>query len=116
MPMVVAGVMSPNATPYESLQAAVARAGSQSALARICGISQTAVWKWLQSSKRLPAEYCLAVEAATGVSKHLLRPDIYPADLSSISLLVDDASGSVGPGAPTVAYDRGALLHRKAGA
>ena len=114
--MVVAGFMSPNATPYESLQAALARAGSQSALARICGISQTAVWKWLQSSKRLPAEYCLAVEAATGVSKHLLRPDIYPADLSSISLPVDDASGSLGASAPTVAYDRSALLHRKAGA
>lgn len=114
MPMVVAGVMSP-ATPFESLQAAVARAGSQSALARICSVSQTAVWKWLQSSKRLPAEYCLAVEAATGVSKHLLRPDIYPADLSSVSLPADDASGSVGPGGPTVAYDRATLLHRKAG-
>jgi DNA-binding transcriptional regulator YdaS (Cro superfamily) len=104
--------MSPNATPYESLQAAVARAGSQSALARVCGVSQTAVWKWLQSTKRLPAEYCLTVEAATGVSKHLLRPDIYPADLSSISLPVDDASGSVGPGGPTVDFDQAALLKR----
>lgn len=32
----------------------------------------------MQSGKRLPAEHVLAVEAATGVSRHLLRPDIYP--------------------------------------
>lgn len=51
---------------------------TQQALADICGVTQTAVWKWLQSSKRLPAEYVLRVEAATGVSRHDLRPDIYP--------------------------------------
>jgi len=68
-------------TPFEALQAALAAAGSQSELARICSVSQPAVWKWLQSSKRLPAEYVLRVEAATGVSRHVLRPDIYPEDL-----------------------------------
>lgn len=104
--------MQSHATPFEALQAAVMRAGSQSAMARVCGVSQTAVWKWLQSGKRLPAEHCLAVETATGVSKHLLRPDIYPADLSSISLPVDDASGSVGPSAPTVDFDRATILKR----
>jgi DNA-binding transcriptional regulator YdaS (Cro superfamily) len=104
------------ATPYEALRKAVDIVGSQAEFGRLCGVSQPAVWKWLQSSKRLPAEHCLTVERETGVSKHLLRPDIYPADLSSISLPVDDASGSVGPGAPSVAYDRGAILHRKTGA
>ncbi len=92
--------MQTAATPFEALKTAVSEAGSQSALARICGISQTAVWKWLQSSKRLPAEYCLVVERETGVSKHLLRPDIYPAD--------------VGADALTVACDRDAVLHRAA--
>lgn len=67
--------------PYHALQLALERAGSQSQLARICGVSQPSVWKWLQSSKRLPAEYVLRVEAATGVSRHDLRPDIYPVDL-----------------------------------
>lgn len=109
---VIASVMTCNATPLEALEAAVNRAGSQASLARICGVSQPAVWKWLQSSKRLPAEHCLAVEAATGVSKHLLRPDIYPADLSSISLPVDDVSGSVGPGGLTVDFDRATILKR----
>jgi len=66
------------ASPFASLKTAVLKSGSQSAFARLCGVSQTAVWKWLQSAKRLPAEHVLKVERATGVSKHLLRPDIYP--------------------------------------
>ncbi|MGA9659011.1 MAG: YdaS family helix-turn-helix protein [Asticcacaulis sp.] len=65
-------------TPFEALTAAMKKAGSQSALARICGCSQTAVWKMAQSSKRLSTGYVLAVEAATGISRHDLRPDIYP--------------------------------------
>lgn len=73
--------MDLNPTPFEALEAALACAGSQSELARICGVSQPTIWKWLQSSKRLPAEHVLAVEAATGVPRHHLRPDIYPADL-----------------------------------
>jgi len=68
-------------SPFEALTAAVAKAGGQAATARICDVSQPAVWKWLQSGKRLPAEHVLAVEAATGVSRHLLRPDIYPLPL-----------------------------------
>ncbi len=70
--------MSCDLTPFAALQAALTTVKTQQALADICGVSQTAVWKWLQSSKRLPAEYVLRVEAATGVSRHDLRPDIYP--------------------------------------
>jgi DNA-binding transcriptional regulator YdaS (Cro superfamily) len=65
-------------TPSEALALAVEKAGSQAALARICGVSQPAVWKWAHSAKRLPPEHVLTVEAATGVSRHALRPDIYP--------------------------------------
>lgn len=68
-------------TPYEALMLAVDRAGSLSALARKVPCSVTAVWKWVQSSKRVPEKYVLKVEAATKVPRHLLRPDIYPADL-----------------------------------
>lgn len=70
--------MSTILTPYEALAEAVILLGGQSAMARLCGLSQPSVWKWLQSSKRLPAEHVLSVEAATGISRHLLRPDIYP--------------------------------------
>lgn len=67
-------------TPFEALQIAIAKAGSQAEIARIAGVSATAVWKWVQSSKRVPAEFVLKIEAATGVSRHDLRPDIYPRD------------------------------------
>ena len=69
----------PNAlTPSDALREAVEIAGGQSATARICQRSQAAVWKWLNNGKLLPAECVLALEAATGVSRHALRPDIYP--------------------------------------
>lgn len=74
-------VMDNPRTPFEALMAAINLARSQSAFARICGVAQPTVWKWVQSSKRLPAEFVLRVEAATGVPRHHLRPDIYPADL-----------------------------------
>jgi DNA-binding transcriptional regulator YdaS (Cro superfamily) len=82
-------------TPFEALQQAVSLAGGQSATARICKVSQTAVWKWLQSGKRLPAEHVLPMSEATGVLPHLLRPDIYP-----LSLVIEepDYTDECGPG------------------
>ena len=76
--------MEQQITPLEALERAVEIAGSQTALGCICGVGQPAIWKWLRSSKRLPAEHVLRVEAATGVSRHLLRPDIYPRDTVAI--------------------------------
>ncbi len=76
-------------TPFQALLLAVERAGSQAALGRIAGVSTTAVWKWVQSSKRVPAEYVRAIEAATGVSRHDLRPDIYPREE-----MIDQARGA----------------------
>lgn len=73
--------MTQDVTPFEALQKAVSLAGGQSATARICNVSQAAVWKWLQSGKRLPAEHVLPMSAATGVLAHQLRPDIYPLSL-----------------------------------
>jgi DNA-binding transcriptional regulator YdaS (Cro superfamily) len=67
-------------TPPESiaLQEAVNRLGSQSAMGRLLSVSQATVWKWLKRGKPLPAEHVLLVESATGISKHDLRPDIFP--------------------------------------
>lgn len=76
--------MEQQLTPYEALIKAVEVAGSLAALARDCEVSTTAVWKWVQSAKRVSAEYVLRVEAATGVSRHLLRPDIYPRDTAPL--------------------------------
>lgn len=93
------------ATPFEALSDAVARSGSQSAFARLCGVSQTAVWKWLQSGKRLPAEHVLTVERATGVSKHLLRPDIYPKSTAAVFAAVAGETDAVASNAVPV-FDR----------
>jgi DNA-binding transcriptional regulator YdaS (Cro superfamily) len=64
---------------HDALRRAVELVGSQTAVARLLGVSQPSVWKWLSKEKPLPAEHVLAMEAATGISKHELRPDIYPA-------------------------------------
>lgn len=69
-------------TPLEALNAAVTAAGSQSNFAKQLGVSQPAVWKWLQSSKKLPADHILTVERLFGISRHELRPDIHPVDLA----------------------------------
>lgn len=58
----------------------VTQIGSQAALADIVGVSQQAVSVWCLKAKPIPAEHVLKVEAATGIPKEDLRPDIYPRD------------------------------------
>ncbi len=59
--------------PIDALHEAARRAGNRTKLAEICLVSKQAANAWTQ----LPARHCLAVEAATGVSRYDLRPDIY---------------------------------------
>ena len=67
-----------HAAPNEALRVAVERIGGQNATARLLKVAQPSVWRWLKNGKLLPAEHVLLIEASTGVSKHDLRPDIYP--------------------------------------
>jgi DNA-binding transcriptional regulator YdaS (Cro superfamily) len=55
---------------------------SQVAVARAVGVSPQAVSEILRRGRRVPAEWCLALETATGgaVTRHDLRPDLYPAE------------------------------------
>lgn len=63
-----------------ALDRAIEKAGNQQALAELIGVKQQHVSYWKQKGrKRVPAEYCAAIEAATGVGKHELRPDLYDA-------------------------------------
>ncbi|HKS85887.1 MAG TPA: molecular chaperone TorD family protein [Pseudolabrys sp.] len=55
------------------LEEAIRAAGGITELARRIGISQPSVSNW----SRVPAERVLAVEAATGVARAALRPDLY---------------------------------------
>ena len=52
-------------------------------MARLLGTTQASVWRWLNVTYQLPAEHVLTVERETGVSRHDLRPDLYPRDESS---------------------------------
>lgn len=61
-----------------ALAQAVRALGSQSAFGRLLGKRQSVIFGWLRDSRPLPAEHVLAVEEATGISRHDLRPDIYP--------------------------------------
>ena len=55
------------------LEEAVRAVGGVSELARQIGISQPSVSNW----SRIPAERVLIVEAATGIDRKVLRPDLY---------------------------------------
>jgi DNA-binding transcriptional regulator YdaS (Cro superfamily) len=57
----------------QGLDEAIRVAGGVAALARRIGISQPSVSNW----SRIPAERVLTVEQATGVSRAILRPDLY---------------------------------------
>jgi TorA maturation chaperone TorD len=57
------------------LTEAIRAAGGVSELARQIGIAQPSVSNWA----RVPAERVLSVEAATGIDRKLLRPDLYAA-------------------------------------
>ena len=67
-------------TPKAALREAFRRAGTRYALAKAIKVSPAAIYQW---GDQAPAERVLAIEAATGVSRHELRPDIYPLDKAS---------------------------------
>ena len=59
-----------------ALAAAIKSAGSGTELARRIGITPEAVCQW---RGRVPVNRVIAVEAATGVSREHLRPDVFAA-------------------------------------
>lgn len=56
---------------------------NQSRFAAAIGTSQQLVSYWVRNGKELPAEFVLATERETGISRHDLRADLYPRDESS---------------------------------
>ena len=75
-------------TRYEALMAARNTFSSEQAMADALGVSQPTIWRWINQSKQLPAEYVIPVARLTGVSPHDLRDDIYPRDI-----MVDGTAG-----------------------
>ena len=60
--------------PPHIVHQAADRVGGLSALARLLNIKHTAFYRWGQ----VPPVRVLQIERATGVSRHDLRPDLYP--------------------------------------
>lgn len=58
---------------------AVAAAEGQTKLANAIGVTQGHVSQWLRRG-RVPADKAVAIETATGIPRHELRPDVFPAD------------------------------------
>lgn len=65
--------MAKRKTRTGGLAAAIAAVDSVSDLADKLGLTLQAVCQW----SKVPPERCLDVERVTGVSRHILRPDIY---------------------------------------
>lgn len=59
-----------------ALDRAVEAAGSQLALANALGIKSPSISGWYDR-KKIPVERVIAIESATGVSRHELRPDVF---------------------------------------
>lgn len=71
------------------LNAAIRSAGGVSQLARQIGISQPSVSNW----NRIPAERVIAVEAATGINRAVLRPDLYGEQVM-VSAAIDEVDAA----------------------
>ena len=65
-------------TPHSVFRRCVKALGGQSAAAQLFGKSQPTIHLRLRDNREIWAEHVLAAEAATGISRHDLRPDIYP--------------------------------------
>lgn len=63
---------------HEALLECCRKAGSESKFARDLGVPQPTMWRWLNLKRELPAEYVLQAERLYNVSRHRLRPDLYP--------------------------------------
>ncbi|WP_093310050.1 YdaS family helix-turn-helix protein [Sphingomonas jatrophae] len=102
-------------TPAEAFEKAVRIADGQSAAGRLTGVSQSAIHQRLRAKKGCRAEDVLVLEENTGVSRHNLRPDIYPPHPAR-QVCPSPAEQHVGDGAPVVPCVRSARLQHAGGA
>lgn len=60
-----------------ALAAACEAVGGEAKLAELIGKTRSHIstWKW---RGMIPAELAIPIERASGVSRHILRPDLYP--------------------------------------
>ena len=91
------------ATAINAFKRAASMFSSQTQFADVIGTSQQNVSKLIRHRRLCPPQHVLKIEAATGVSRHDLRPDIYPRD----ELAVASIAASVGGSAAVPAHSGG---------
>ena len=64
-------------TPTSPIEAAIVAMGGATAAARMLGIDNPSVVMNWRSRGRPPADRVIEIEAASGISRHDLRPDIF---------------------------------------
>ena len=68
-----------------ALVEAVEKIGGQAKTARLLGVAQPSVWRWLKVGKPVPAEHVLTLQEELkrfgGPDRFDLRPDLYPREL-----------------------------------
>ena len=69
-------------TGINALKRAISLIGSQTKAAEIVGVKQPTMSWTVNSGERVPAEWCIPLETATQgqVTRHELRPDLYPVE------------------------------------
>ena len=72
--------MSKKTTPVDDVITAL---GGPSKAAEALGISNPSVVMNWRTRGKVPAERVLDIEAATGISRHTLRPDIFGAEVAA---------------------------------
>ncbi|MBB6191493.1 DNA-binding transcriptional regulator YdaS (Cro superfamily) [Sphingobium wenxiniae] len=100
---------------HEAFAEALRIAGGQGPLAKICPCTQGNISQLVRRGSLLPSRFVLNVEAGTGVSRHRLRPDIYP-DPSPISFggsCNAPATPFLDPSSLPVRFNPQASLNRK---
>lgn len=66
-----------------AIDRAIEAAGGATRLASALGVRVNVVTNW-RARGTVPAEQVLAIESATGISRHDLRPDVFGASDSSL--------------------------------
>lgn len=84
-----------------AIQKAARAAGGQSALARSLQVTPQAVQKMCATGS-VPAVRVIQIEALTGVSRHDLRPDLYPEAPPTLNQMMPQISPADQSGKPSV--------------
>ncbi|MCU1179887.1 helix-turn-helix domain-containing protein [Stenotrophomonas maltophilia] len=80
--------MNPIATAIEKSGA------GQAGIARLLGVSPQAVNQWVSGIRPVPSRHVLAIEAASGISRHELLPEVFGPAPDAVAPLRSAASGS----------------------